>query len=93
MIEGAERTSFWIRTAEPRRDLSRGGLILGPLLCWGGWLAAFTLVGAALLYVGSAMIVAGFVLDPRAKTALLASFGLFVGWGWIFVFISLGNLF
>lgn len=92
MIEAAKHMNFWTRRAKPRRDLSRGALIFGPLFCWGGWLVAFTLVGAGLICLGTAIIVAGFVLDPRVKTGLLASLGLFVGWGWMLVAISLGNL-
>ena len=85
--------STWARTAESRRTLSKRALIFGPLLCLGGWFASFTLVGAGLIVLGSLMIAAGFVVDPRVRTALLASLGLFVAWGWIFVYFAVAGLF
>lgn len=81
------------RTAERRRRLSTRALIFGPLFCLGGWVASFTLVGAGLIVLGSLIMAAGFALDPRVRTALLASLGLVVCWGWILVYFAIASLF
>ncbi len=61
-------------------------LTAGPLLQAGGWLAAFTEIGALFVIAGSAMSLAGFALLPRAVTFAAGLFGLAIGgWGWLAV--------
>lgn len=50
-----------------RQDLSTLGLIVGAVLTLGGWLLAFTDVGAALMFTGWAVALASAALYPTRR--------------------------
>lgn len=54
--------------------------VFAPGFMAGGWLVAFTEVGAGLIFLGSAMAVLGIVFRPRLKRGLLAVAELAAGW-------------
>ena len=60
-------------------------LVFGPLFIAGGWLAAFTGVGALLIFAGIAMLLAAPVF-LRSLRILFFSLGLAtlgLGWPWV----------
>ncbi len=68
------------RTPETRPFYSTLFLVFAPGFMAGGWLVAFTEVGAGLIFLGSAMAVSGAVLRPSLKRGLLAVAELAAGW-------------
>ena len=73
------------QTYETRAFVSTLFLVLGPFFQLGGWGAAFTDIGAILVFSGTAMSLAGFLLLPTPRRAILAALGLLAGgWGWLF---------
>lgn len=62
-------------TAADRRFYGTLPLAFGPLFIAGGWLAAFTTVGALLMFTGAAMLLAAPVL-LRSYRILPLSLGL-----------------
>jgi hypothetical protein len=84
-ITGFETASLMPATL--RNDLSRICLISGPLTILMGWGAAFTTIGAQMIYLGIALPVVSAILWPRRKRILwavvLLFLGLFPPWFWI----------
>jgi len=58
-------------------------LVFGPVVQFGGWLAAFTDIGAAMVIGGALMSVAGGLVYPTPRRILAAGIGVFAGGGWI----------
>lgn len=58
-------------------------LVFGPVVQVGGWLAAFTDIGAAMVIGGALMSVAGGLVYPTPRRILAAGIGVFAGGGWI----------
>lgn len=58
-------------------------LVFGPVVQFGGWLAAFTGIGAAMVIGGAVMSVAGGLIYPTPKRILAAGIGVVAGGGWI----------
>lgn len=58
-------------------------LAFGPVVQIGGWLAAFTDIGAAMAIGGALMSVAGGLVYPTPRRILAAGIGVFAGGGWI----------
>ena len=75
-------------TREDARFYGLPALVFGPLFIAGGWLAAFTEVGFALILAGTAMLLAAPVLWHSAKVAVAALALIIIGWGWPFVVVS-----
>jgi hypothetical protein len=65
---------------DDRRFYSTLFLCLAPAFMAGGWLAAFTDVGAGLIYLGSGMAVAGAFVRPSLARAAIAVGDLAAGW-------------
>ncbi len=69
-------------TASDWHTMGMFALVFGPLFIVGGWLAAFTGVGFALIVLGAAMLLASPVLLRSIRmvpvVAVLVAFGL--GW-------------
>jgi hypothetical protein len=69
-------------TADDRRFYAVLFHMFGPLFIAGGWLAAFTLVGSALIRAGTGMLILS-PLPLRSVRSLAAALGLVVlGWTW-----------
>ncbi len=84
-------------TTDSRLDLVRWtistvALILAPVCGVLGWAAAFTLVGALLIYTAIGLAVVGFAVRPRRSTALWAGFGLFVAIGWMLLGMAVAGI-
>lgn len=74
--------------AAPRDDLRFYGrlmLVFGPLFILGGWLAAFTDVGAWMIFAGAAMLLASVALLRTRQSVALAAAALLIGLGWPFL--------
>jgi hypothetical protein len=74
-------------TGADRRFYGTLLLVFGPLFIAGGWLAAFTMVGALLIFTGAAMLLAAPVILRSFRIAPL-SLGLValgLGWPWVVV--------
>lgn len=72
-------------TGSDRRFYAALMLVFGPLFIAGGWLASFTAVGAALIFAGTAMLIAAPIL-LRSLRVVPVSIGLVVfGWAWPWV--------
>ena len=78
------------RRAADRRFYATLFLVTGPFFQAGGWIAAFTEVGAVLVFLGPAMSAAGFLLRRNRWTLAFAMAGIALGgWGWMALFIVL----
>lgn len=75
-----------------RWTLSTVALILAPVCGVLGWAAAFTSVGALLIYLAIGLAMFGFAVRPRRSTALWAGFGLFVAIGWALLVIAISGV-
>jgi len=72
---------------ETRNFVSTLFLVFGPLFQLGGWGAAFTDIGAILVFTGTAMSLAGFLLFPTIRRAIVSLLGILAGgWGWLLAF-------
>jgi hypothetical protein len=69
-------------TAADRRFYGILLLAFGSLFILGGWLAAFTPVGAFLIFAGSAMLIAAPLVLWSHRPVPLAFALLAAGWGW-----------
>lgn len=73
--------------AAERRFYSTLGIVSGPLLTAGGWFAAFTIVGAALIVLGGFVALAGTLMLPTWRRLVLGSIAVAACWwpfaGWI----------
>lgn len=72
-----------------RRFYSTLFLAFAPLFMLGGWIAAFTDVGAGLIYLGSLLAILGFALQPSCRRGAAAVGALAAGWGLPLVLIVL----
>lgn len=72
-------------TREDRRFYGLLLLTFGPLFIVGGWLAAFTMVGAVLILAGSLMLLAAPILLRSVRTFAVACGLVVAGWGWPWV--------
>jgi hypothetical protein len=63
-------------TPEDRRFYSRLGIVFGPLFVLGGFLAAFTIMGAVMIWAGLALFVAGVGLKTALPAAIVAWFAV-----------------
>lgn len=84
-------------TAESRLDLVRWtlstvALILASVCGVLGWAAAFTSVGALLIYAAIGLALLGFAIRPKRSTALWAGFGLFVAIGWMLLGMAVAGI-
>jgi hypothetical protein len=71
---------------ETRTFVSSLFLAFGPLFQLGGWAAAFTDIGAILVFTGTGMSLAGLALRPTVSRGLVSVLGILAGgWGWQFV--------
>jgi len=70
---------------ESTRFYGRLALVFGPLFIAGGWLAAFTEVGAVLIFAGTAMLLASVALLRTWQSVALAAAALLIGLGWPFL--------
>ncbi len=61
--------------AQDRRFLRRLLLVFGPLFVLGGFFAAFTVVGAVLIFVGVGMFATGLLLFTRLPVMIPALLG------------------
>jgi hypothetical protein len=68
-------------TESDRRFLVVLLLTFGALFIAGGWLAAFTAVGAMLIYTGTAMLLAAPILLRSLKVGSVSLGLLALGWG------------
>jgi hypothetical protein len=74
-------------TADARNFYGKLGLTFGPLFIVGGWLAAFTEVGAVLIVAGVVMVIVAPVLLQSWKLVPVALATVAVGLGWPFVVV------
>jgi hypothetical protein len=72
-------------TGEDRRFYGLLLLTFGPLFIAGGWLAAFTLVGAVLIFAGTLMLLAAPILLRSIRVVAVALGLVAAGWGWPWV--------
>lgn len=61
-----------------RRFLRRLLLVSGPAFVLGGWLAAFSVIGALLIFTGIGMLAAGMLLLTRVPVLVAAGAGVLV---------------
>lgn len=72
------------RAQEERRSWAVLLLVSGPALQVGGWLAAFTDIGAVFVRGGTAMPIGGFVAKAAPVDCHRRRFGRTGGgWGWL----------
>jgi hypothetical protein len=80
--------------ADERRFYSNLGIVSGPALTAGGWLAAFTLVGAALIVLGGFVALGGTLVLPTWRRLVIGSIAVAACWwplaAW-FVSLAIGD--
>lgn len=65
---------------DERRFYSTLGIVSRPLLTAGGWLAAFTIVGATLIILGGFASLAGMLMLPTRRRLVLGSIAVAACW-------------
>ena len=91
----ADRSCPAQRAAAARRDADRKFyawlfVISGAAAQAGGWVAAFTDVGAVLVIGGPLLSLAGWAIRPTRWTFFAAIAGIALcGWGWMAIFFAL----